>query len=278
MRIGFIGLGSMGGDQARLLAKAYGADLTVYDVSAEAMKAVGGKAKMAASLGDVGRDADVVSVCVRDDQQVRDVLESKGGLFETMPKGSVILIHSTVKPKTVIDLAAKAASKNITLIDAPVSRTVIGGDGPFVITMTGGDEAVTERVRPILEKFSTDILHVGRLGSAMVLKITNNLVSWTSIVVARQAFDLAEAGGVPAEKLTHVMKQNGNLTPTSGGYIQMPARFKGTKDELKAFFASQAGIGEKDLELAATTGAELGAKVPSATHAKDLVRHAMSIR
>jgi 3-hydroxyisobutyrate dehydrogenase len=275
MRIGFIGLGSMGGDQARLLAKAY-PDMMIYDVSPAAMQAFARKARLASSIADVGREAEVVCVCVRDDQQVRDVLEGEKRLIASMPAGSVILVHSTIRPQTVIDVAAKAASRGITLIDAPVSRTVIDGDGPFVITMTGGDPAVTERVRPVLEKFSTDILHVGRLGSAEVLKITNNLVSWMGIVIARQAYDLAAAGGVGADKLTHVMKRNGNLTPTMEGYIESPRRFKGSKAEHKALFESQAGIGEKDLQLAATTAVELHVSLPSALHAKEIVRRTMT--
>jgi 3-hydroxyisobutyrate dehydrogenase len=275
MRIGFIGLGNMGGDQARLLARAY-PDMRVYDTSATAMQSFAGKAQLASSIADVGRQAEVVCVCVRDDQQVRDVLEGEERLIASMPAGSVILVHSTVRPQTVIDLAAQAANRNVIVIDAPVSRTVPGGDAPFVITMTGGDPAVTDRVRPVLEKFSTDILYVGRLGAAALLKITNNLVSWMGIVIARQAYDLAAAGGVGADKLTHVMKRNGNLTPAMEGYLEMPRRFKGSAAEQKAHFESQAGIGEKDLQLVAMAAADLHVSVPSALQARDLVRAAMT--
>jgi 3-hydroxyisobutyrate dehydrogenase len=274
MRIGFIGLGSMGGDQARQLAKA-DPDLTVYDAVPSAMKSFEGKARLANSIAEVGRDADVVGVCVRDDKQVREVLEGHAGLMAVMPVGSVIAIHSTVRPQTILDLAAQALARQVTVIDAAVSRTVLKGDGPFVVTMTGGEEAVTRRIRPMLEKFSTDILHVGPLGSAMVLKITNNLVSWMSIVISRQAYDLAKAGGVGADKLTQIMTQNGNLSPTMAAYLAMPENLKGSKAEQEAFCASQAGIGRKDLELAASVAAELNVAVPSALHARELVHRAM---
>jgi 3-hydroxyisobutyrate dehydrogenase len=274
MRIGFIGLGSMGGNQARQLVKG-DPDVAVYDVSAAAMNEFLGKARLARTIGEVGRNADVVGICVRDDKQVREVLEGDNGLIAAMPAGSVITVHSTVRPQTIIDLAAKAASRNVTLIDAAVSRTVINPSGPFVVTMTGGDPAVTDRIRPFLDKFSTDVVHVGPLGSAMVLKITNNLVSWMSIVIARQAYDLAIAGGVGIEKLTHVMKRNGNLTPTMEGYIDMPQKVPGTEEEKRAFYASQAGIGVKDLELAASVSADLHVAVPSSIHAQGLVHRAM---
>jgi 3-hydroxyisobutyrate dehydrogenase len=249
--------------------------LTVYDSAPGALRSFDGKARLGTSIADVGRNAEVVGVCVRDDNQVREVVEGDHGLLSVMPANSVIAVHSTVRPQTILDLAARGAARKVTLIDAAVSRTVMGGDGPFVVTMTGGEESVTKRIGTVLEKFSTDILHVGPLGSAMVLKITNNLVSWMSIVIARQAYDLARAGGVEADKLTHIMKQNGNLTPTMAAYLAMPQNLKGSKAAQTAFCASQAGIGQKDLELAASVAAELNIPVPSALHARELVHRAM---
>ncbi len=274
MRVGFVGLGSMGGDQARLLAKAT-FDLTVYDTSAAAMQAFEGKAKLAESLSTVGRHADIVGVCVRDDQQVREVLEGDGGLFESMSAGSVILIHSTIRPETVVDLAEKASRRGITVIDAPVTRTAMQAGGRFVFTMTGGAEEITERVRPVLEVFSTDIIHVGKLGSALVLKICNNLVTWVELLVARQAFKLADAGGVSTEKLATVMKRNGALTPSMGALVEGAKRSQGSEEQRRAFMESQGRIGEKDLELAIELGAALSVPVPTAIHAREFVKNAM---
>ncbi|HLG87286.1 MAG TPA: NAD(P)-dependent oxidoreductase [Alphaproteobacteria bacterium] len=275
MRVGYVGLGSMGGDQARLLAKSP-FDFMVYDVSATALAAFEGKAKIAGSLAELGRDRDVISICVRDDQQVRDVLEGAGRLLDSMIKGSIVLVHSTVKPETIVDLAGKAARRGVTLIDAPVTRTVMQSGGQFVFTMTGGAEAVTERVRPILEVYSTDVVHVGPLGSAMVLKISNNLVAWVELLVGRQAFTLAMAGGVPLDKLAQVMKRNGNLTPTmEAAFVDGPRRFTGSPADRAAFMDSQGRIGEKDLELAISLGDSVGVAVPTAIHAKEFVRKAM---
>jgi 3-hydroxyisobutyrate dehydrogenase len=275
MRVGYVGLGSMGGDQARLLAKS-SFDFIVYDVSAAALAAFEGKAKIAGSLAELGRDRDVISICVRDDQQVRDVLEGEGHLLDSMAKNSVILIHSTVKPETIIDLAEKAAQRGVALIDAPVTRTVMQSGGQFVFTMTGGPEGVTERVRPVLNVYSTDVIHVGPLGSAMVLKISNNLVAWVELLVGRQAFTLATAGGVPLDKLAQVMKRNGNLTPTmEAAFVEGPRRFTGSPEDRAAFMDSQGRIGEKDLELAISLGDSVGVAVPTAVHAKEFVRKAM---
>jgi len=274
MRVGFVGLGSMGGDQARLLAHAP-FDLMVYDAFPAALQAFEGKAKLADSLASIGRHGEIVGVCVRDDQQVREVLEGDGGLLASMAAGSVILIHSTIRPETVVDLAEKAGRRDIAVIDAAVTRTVMQAGGPFVFTMTGGDEQITERARPVLEVFSTDIIHVGKLGSAMVLKICNNLVTWVELLIARQAFTLAAAGGVATEKLSTVMKRNGALTPTMGAMIEAAKRFPGSEEQRRAFLESQGRIGEKDLELAIDLGAAMSVQVPTAIHAREFVRRAM---
>src|SRR3546814_8107541 len=79
------------------------------------------------------------------------------------------------------------------MTDAPVTRTEMGKDGPFVFCMLGGDEAVKDRVQQVLDAFSTNTMHVGPLGSAMALKICNNLVSWCEIMLGLECVDIAEA-------------------------------------------------------------------------------------
>lgn len=274
MRVGFIGLGNMGGNQARLLAKST-TDVTVYDTSAQAMASFEGLAQLGQSVAAVGRVSDCVGVCVRDDQQVRGVLEGEIGLIAAMRPDSVILIHSTVRPETVVDLAAQARVRGVIVIDASVTRTVMQGDGRFVLTMTGGDEAVTERVRPVLEAFSTEIIHVGELGSAMVLKICNNLVTWVQLLISQQCLKLASTGGVPLGKLLTVMKSNGAMTPSMAAFLDSPKHFK-SKADWSAFMESQGRIGEKDMELAISLGEGIGVALPTAIHAKERIRNAMT--
>ena len=208
-KIGFIGLGSMGGDQARELAK-LPLDLTVYDVFPDALAKFEGRAKLAASIAEVGEDADAVGICVRDDTQV---LECVDALLPVMKRGASLLIHSTIKPKTAQQIAERAATVGVDVIDAPVTRTEMTKNGPFVFCMTGGDEAVAARVQIVLDAFSTNTMHIGPLGSAMALKICNNLISWCGIMLGVEVANVAEASGVPMDKLLTVMKRNGNLTP-----------------------------------------------------------------
>lgn len=258
-RIGFVGLGSMGGRQARELAK-LDVPLSVFDVSAPAMAAFEGKATLAGSIADVGRDADVVGLCVQDDAQVDSCVDQ---LLPVMKAGAVLLIHSTVRPATVTAAAARAAERGVQVLEAPVSRTDMGDDGPFVFCMTGGDAAVAARVQGVLDAFSTDTMHVGPLGSAMALKICNNLASWSAIMIGLEAVDLADAAGVPIDKLLTVMKRNGVLTPPAQSFVAF--RNDRGDDERRALMAVQAGIGEKDLRLAAALAADAGADAPIAS-------------
>lgn len=270
MKVGFIGLGSMGYGQAMLLAKS-SHDLTVFDVAAKALAPFESKATLAKSLADVGRGADVVGVCVRDDKQVNECAEA---LLPVMAADSVLLIHSTVEPATMKALGQRAAAHKIHVLDAAVTRTVLSQEAPFVFCMTAGEGAIAQRVKPILDAYSTDTIHVGPLGAAMAMKIANNLVSWSQIMIGLEAFKMAEAAGVPTDKLLTVMKKNGCLTPPMSGFIQMRAH--ATEPETSEMILSQSGIGEKDLSLAEALGANAGAPTPIGTFIRDIVRNTLN--
>ncbi|WP_371433325.1 NAD(P)-dependent oxidoreductase [Novosphingobium sp.] len=249
--VGFIGLGSMGGCQARELAK-LSLPLTVFDKFPAAMEAFRGKATLAGSIADLGA-CDVVGICVQDDKQVTECCDE---LIPAMRPGSVILVHSTVRPATITALAERAAAVGVELMDAAVTRTEMTNDGPFVFCMLGGPEATMARVQPILDAYSTNTMLVGPLGSAMGLKICNNLVSWSQIMLGLEAMDMAEAAGVPLDKLITVMQRNGVMTPPMNGFIAF--RNNPGDQSRRDLMAVQAGIGEKDLTLADELGVAVG--------------------
>jgi 3-hydroxyisobutyrate dehydrogenase-like beta-hydroxyacid dehydrogenase len=276
MKIAYIGLGSMGAPQARLIARSEH-ELAVHDVFPGARDAFRGLARVANSPAEAAKEAEIACVCVRDDQQVNEVVLGKTGLIETLAPGSLILIHSTVEISTLHQLRAALEPRGIALVDAPVSRTRRTDDEAFVFTMLGGDARDVERARKVVETFSTDVDHLGPLGAGMAAKIANNLVTWTHLVVGSQAAALAAHYGVPYEKLRRVMAANGNLTPTVGGFLdgkhKTPPGANPARDE---FVASQAGIGEKDLKLAIDCGSAAGLNVAMMSAARGLVRGMMT--
>ena len=266
--VGFIGLGSMGGCQARELAK-LSLPLTVFDKFPAAMEPFRGKATLAGSIADLG-SCDVVGLCVQDDKQVTECCD---GLIPAMKPGSVILVHSTIRPATAKALAERAAAGGVELMDAAVTRTEMTNDGPFVFCMLGGDEATMMRVQPALDAYSTNTMLVGPLGSAMGLKICNNLVSWCQIMLGLEAMDMAEAAGVPMDKLIAVMQRNGVMTPPMNGFIGF--RNNPGDQSRRDLMAVQAGIGEKDLTLAFELGEAVGKPSAIGANVKAYVKQAI---
>lgn len=276
MRVAYIGLGSMGAPQARLIARS-GHELAVYDAFPPAREAFRGVARVASSAADAAKGAEIACVCVRDDQQVEEVVLGAAGLVEALASGSLVLIHSTIEIETLHQLRATLEPRGIALVDAPVSRTRRTDDEAFVFTMLGGDVREVERARAVIGAFSTDSDHVGPLGAGMATKIANNLVTWIHLIVGVEAAALAARYGVPYEKLRRVMAANGNLTPTVAALLDGKHKSPpGANSAHDQFLASQAGIGEKDLGLAIDCGRALGMNVAMISEARGLVRAVMT--
>jgi len=276
MKIAYIGLGSMGAPQARLIAR-NGLALAVYDTYPDALRKFEGVADLAGSPVEAARGADIACVCVRDDQQVNDAVLGEVGLARGLASGSLLLIHSTIRIETLRELKTALAPRGIALVDAPVSRTRRTDDDPFVFTMMGGETGDVDRARSVVDTFSTDVEHMGPLGAGMAAKIANNLVTWVQLVVGVQAVNLSAHYGVSLDKLRSVMRANGNLTPTMGAMLDGKQRMSpGSTPDYDAFVASQAGIGEKDLALALDHAAAAGISTDMIAEARKLVRAIMT--
>lgn len=276
MNVAFVGLGSMGRPQAKLIARA-GHALAVFDAFPAALEPFRGVARIAPSAADAARGAEIACVCVRDDKQLEQAVFGEAGLADGLAPGALLLVHSTVRIETLRALEPRLAARGIALVDAPVTRTRPTDVDPFVLTMLGGEEALRARARKVVGAFSTEIEEVGPLGSAMALKIANNLVSWVHIVTGALTQKLASHYGVPYEKLRRVMSANGNLTPTVGGLLDgFTHSARGEDPDRDGFMASQAGIGEKDLELAIEHGRAAGLDMELVVEAQRRVRATMT--
>lgn len=271
-KVAFIGLGEMGGQLAQRIA-AGGFALAVHDVSAPARERFRDLARLGDSPADAARGTSTAHVCVRDDAQVESVVFGPKGLVDGLERGALVVVHSTIRVETVEGVRDGLAERGIGLIDAPVTNTPPTDDGRFVLTMVGGPSAEIALARPVLETFSTEIVEVGPCGSAMALKIGNNLVSWVHIVLALQAERLTTHHGVPEAILRRVMQANGNLTPLTSLVLDFARRARAQPDAATAALrASQAGIGEKDLALAIECGEAAGLDMQMARRARELIR------
>lgn len=272
LKVGYIGLGNIGLPMAeRLLAPDF--DLTVFDVAQAALSEFGDKVNVARSVADVGRTANLIGICVRDDADVIDVVTE---LLGNMRSG-LIAIHSTVRPSTVITLAGQAAGQGVAVIDAAVTGGPDGARNGRLTCMAGGESAAIEQARPLLSAYCSHIIHAGGVGQGMALKIVNNLVTYVELLAGVEAYRLAAAAGLDPALLSEVMTDNGNLTPAMRAYMSFRANgpaqmgaeaFRGTQEAL-------AMLAGKDLALAAELAAECSVDAPLGIATANLFRDAV---
>ena len=267
MRVGYIGLGNMGGPMASNLAPA-GFETTVFDIAPEAVEAVVATgAKAASSPLAVGEAAEVVCCCVQTDAQVRLVLDGDGsGAIHGMAPGGVVCIHSTVSPETVDAMQAVAETRGCTVLDAAVTGGSIGAAARQLVVMVGGEKDVVDRVRPVLDASSKLVVHAGPRGFGVKLKLIVNVLSYTHYAAVREAFGLAQAIGIDADDLIAATRGNGHLSDgemqfVSSARLPQDARLP---DEQHAFLTNQLATAEKDLDHALALARQAGLTLPTA--------------
>lgn len=186
------------------LAKS-GYETVVYDLKADAVRAVERDgARAAASVEELADQVDVLGICVVYDWQVRELLSLGGPIVRGDHDGLVVLVHSTLSPSVVREVAATAAPAGITVLDAPVSgghqRSV---DGKLSV-MVGGDARAFERCRSILSAVGTSVQHVGAVGDGQVVKLANNAMLFANQMAMMEALRFADDQGVARETVLDI--------------------------------------------------------------------------
>jgi 3-hydroxyisobutyrate dehydrogenase len=193
LRIGFIGLGDMGGRIARRIVDA-GFPLTVFDTRAVACKELSQRgANVAADAAQVGRSAEVVCICVVDDAQLCDVVRQIRGALRV---GTAVVVHSSVAPKTIRSIATELADLHVAVVDAPVSGSRPAADAGTLTVLAGGDASVIDTLRPLFDSFASNIVHAGEVGSGQALKIANNVMLHMNHLIALEAVRFARSQGI----------------------------------------------------------------------------------
>jgi len=234
--VGFIGLGQMGFGMARNLLKA-GHDVLAYDVATEPLArfvAAGGRA--ARHPAQVGAECSSVLLMVVDGAQVDAVLGGRDGLLEAMTSGTVI-VCSTIALSELLPIADRARARGVTVVDCPVSGGVTGAREGTLTLLCGGDAAVIEALRPLLEAVSANVFHLGPLGAGLVGKVANNLIIGVGRLAIGEAFAMAKQAGVPLDRLYHTLRtctaDSRILRSLEGAILRgeyPPATFLGLKD------------------------------------------------
>jgi 3-hydroxyisobutyrate dehydrogenase-like beta-hydroxyacid dehydrogenase len=265
--VGVVGLGQMGSLIAGHLVDRPGG-LLVHDVRPEAAGPLVERGATAMpAVADLAARADIVSVMVLDDAQVRSVVDE---LLPTARPGTVVAIHSTIHPQTAVDLAERAAGHGVEVLDAPVSGGVLGATSARLAVMVGGDRASYERCREPFRRWADLILHVGPVGAGTRTKLARNLVGFVGYCAAAEAQRLAESAGLDLGKLGAVVRHTDAITGGPGAVMLRGTTAPlPTDDPLYDVFAHTRVLGEKDLGLAVELGDELGVDVPFARLALD---------
>lgn len=205
MKLGFIGLGKMGKPMARNLLKA-GHELTVYNRSLKAVKELEELGAAAASSpGEVGKKAEIVCLCVPIGKDVDAVLNGQDGLLTALPKGSLILDHSTIGPEESRQMHSICEEKGIAFLDAPVSGGVGGAEKGTLSIMVGGEEDQFLRAKPVLEVMGKNIYYLGPSGSGNAMKLVNNMLVGISTAAITEAFVLAVKSGLDPEQVFEIL-------------------------------------------------------------------------
>lgn len=202
MKLGFIGLGAMGRPMALHLQRA-GHELAVWARRPESIGDL--SVSICATPAELGRCCEVVFTVITSSADVEGVALGKDGLIEGMAPGSVLVDCSTIAPDAARHIAEKLGEKGIHFLDAPVSGGEQGAIDATLAIMAGGDAAVLDRVRPLLDCLGKRIVHIGPNGTGQVAKACNQMIMVAAIEAAAEAMRLAAAAGVDCGKVRQAL-------------------------------------------------------------------------
>jgi 3-hydroxyisobutyrate dehydrogenase len=265
-RIGFIGLGNMGGGMARNLAKA-GHDVRAFDLSADALeRATAGGCLAVGSAAEAVAEAEFVVTMLPAGKHVRAVYE--GEIFDAVPAHALLLDCSTIDVATAKAVGAAAGARGLAMVDAPVSGGIAAAEGGTLTFMVGGSVEHFDRAEPILAAMGKAVIHAGAIGSGQAAKIANNMLLGATMVATCEAFLLAQKLGLDPQTFFDISSKASGQSWSMTTYCPVP----GVGPETPADRDYEGGFATalmlKDLKLAMGAAQDVGASVPMGASAE----------
>jgi 3-hydroxyisobutyrate dehydrogenase len=260
-RVGFIGVGHMGGPMARNLIKA-GHSLKVYDVSEEALNfAVQSGAQRAASVKDAASGVEFVITMLPVGDNVRSVFLNDG-VLAAADRSAVLIDSSTIDVESARAVHAAAADKGYAMLDAPVSGGVVGAEAASLTIMCGGDKGIFEKAVPILQGMGKNIVYCGGPGFGQVTKICNNMVAGVISLATAEAFVMGEKLGVDRQTLFDVLSTSsaGSFILSRNCPVAGPVATSASSNDYKPGFMAKLML--KDLRLSQAASQMAGTPTP----------------
>lgn len=255
MKLGFIGLGIMGGPMAARLQKA-GHEVCVFGRRSETMQPLtSAGCNGAGSPREVAQRSDIIFTMVSDTADVEAVVLGDFGVMEGAQRGSTVVDMSSIAPLATQRMAHALAERGIEMLDAPVSGGEIGAIEGTLSIMVGGKEPVFDRVEPLFEILGKNIVHVGDHGAGQTAKLCNQIVVAMTIAAVGEAFLLADKAGVDAARVRQAL-----MGGFAGSRIMEVHGQRMLDDNFKPGF--KADLHKKDLKNAIETARDLGLALP----------------
>jgi 3-hydroxyisobutyrate dehydrogenase len=214
MRLGYIGLGNMGGALARRLLREH--QMRVFDLRPEVVARFADLGAVPAQNAQaVARASDMVMTCLPTSQNVRDVLFGEGRVAEVLQSGQIWADMTTGDPGETREMAARLKEKGVTMIDAPVSGGIVGADAGTIAIMVGAPKELFDRVQPIFATISPNIFHTGDVGTGHTMKLVNNVIAAGIRAVTFEAVAMGMKNGLSLETCTRVLQKGSGRSATA---------------------------------------------------------------
>ncbi|MGO4560059.1 3-hydroxyisobutyrate dehydrogenase [Mesorhizobium sp. 2RAF21] len=262
MKVGFIGLGRMGGPMAANLAKA-GFSVTGFDVLGTVVDGVA----QASSASAAAEDADAVVTMLPNGDTLRDVCDR---IVSTARKGALLVDCSTVDVDSARHAHRMASAHGLLSVDAPVSGGTGGATAGTLTFMAGGSDQAFDAAMLLFRVMGKRAIHCGDAGSGQVAKICNNMILGISMIAVSEAFGLADKSGLSRQKLFEVVSTSSGSCWSMNAYCPVPGVGPASPADngYKPGFASNLML--KDLKLSQQAAEAAGAATPLGALATEL--------
>jgi 3-hydroxyisobutyrate dehydrogenase-like beta-hydroxyacid dehydrogenase len=267
MKLGFLGLGTMGAPIARRFLDAHH-DLRVADPARAAIDALvlhGAVAARDAAAAASGAHAVFLSLPGPD--EIRTVVTGEDGVLRADPLPRFVVDLSTSSPVVVRELAAECRKSGVVFVDAPVSGGAVKAVSGELSVMVGAPPDAFAEIEPLLHVFATSVFHVGDAGSGTVAKLVNNQLFLGAAVLVQEAYLLAAAHGLAPNELHPIIKAS-----SGGAYAALAPLLLGRRFDDVVF---RLDIAAKDLALATEAAGAVGADLPVTRAAAELYASAV---
>ena|SRR5581483_7143085 len=255
MKVGIVGLGRMGGAMARRL-RGQGFEVVGWDQNPKANDACAADGlRIARNPGDAAAQSDVIISSITEDNGARKIFAGGAGFLEGNVAGKLFIEMSTLQPMTGRELAPLVQARGARLIEAPVLGTIPQVRAGTLLAMAGGAPEDIERARPVLEKLTRRIVHMGPNGAGYAMKLAANLGLGAYIQAVAESLALGARQGLALEQMVDVLQE----TATACGWLKAKADvLKGADGEMTLDIRTL----RKDIMSAVATGALTGVPMP----------------